>query len=223
MCARLTAVCILCQVASNGVLHAAEPAKANCCADDPAAEKVCEKPTSVERPLTRNSLYQIAASWTNDEGNDVNLASFRGHPVVVAMIFSHCEYACPLLVSDMIRLRESLPKDAKEKTLFILVSFDSARDTPVALKAYRERMKLGDSWTLLHGETSAVQELAMILDVKYKQDARGQFSHSNVITVLTTEGEIAHQRRGLTGEIGDAGRAVKMIARLSDTPTSHSP
>ena len=88
----------------------------------------------------------------------------------------------------------------------------SARDTPAALKAYRERMKLDGAWTLLHGDAANVQELAMLLGVKFKQDARGQFSHSNLITVLNPEGEIAHQRAGLMGDVSEAAKAVALVA-----------
>ena len=221
MCARLTAVCIFSQVASYSV-YSADSAKSNCCAA-PAAAELSKDPAPVGTPLTRNSIYQVTGRWTNDGTKDVSLADFRGRPVVVAMFFAQCDYACPLLVSDMIRLRESLPKEAKEKTQFVLVSFDSARDTPAALKAYRERMKLGEAWTLLHGEASAVQELAMVLGVKYKQDARGQFSHSNLITILTAEGEIAHQRNGLAGDIGEASRALIMASKLANVSSSTFP
>jgi protein SCO1/2 len=124
------------------------------------------------------------------------------------MFFASCEYACPLIVDDMKRLGALLPADVRAQTQFVLVSFDPARDTPAALKAYRERMKLDDAWTLLRGDAAHVQELAMLLGVKFKQDARGQFSHSNLITVLNPAGEIAHQRAGLMGDVSEAAKAV---------------
>jgi protein SCO1/2 len=113
----------------------------------------------------------------------------------------------------MQRLRASLPADARERTRFVLVSFDTVRDTPAVLRAYRERMGLDAAWTLLHGDAGAVQELAMVLGVKYKEDARGQFSHSNLITVLDAAGEIAHQRTGLAGNISAAAKAATLAAK----------
>jgi protein SCO1/2 len=58
-----------------------------------------------------------------------------------------------------------------------------------------------------------VQDLAMLLGVKYKQDAGGQFSHSNLITVLNTEGEIKFQRSGLQGDVLEPARAVTVAAK----------
>jgi protein SCO1/2 len=130
--------------------------------------------------------------------------------VIVAMFFASCEYACPMLVSDIQRTREALPAAVREKTRVLLVSFDTERDTPAALRAYRERMNLDDHWTLLRGDESSVQELAMLLGVKFKRDARGQFAHSNLITVLNSAGEIAFQRPGLQGDISELAKAVEV-------------
>ena len=52
------------------------------------------------------------------------------------MFFANCGYACPVLVNDMQRLRTSLPAEVRAKARFVLVSFDTARDTPEALHAF---------------------------------------------------------------------------------------
>ena len=93
----------------------------------------------------------------------------------------------------------------------MLVTFDVARDTVAALKKYRETAALDAGWTLLRGEDAAVQDLAMLLGVKFKRDANGQFSHSNVFTVLNAEGEIVHQRPGLMGDVSEAAKAVVAV------------
>jgi protein SCO1 len=163
--------------------------------------------------LSARSVYQLDGAWTNDAGQNVTLASLHGRPVVIAMFFASCEYACPVLVSDLRRLRDSLPAAVRERAQFVLVSFDTARDTPAALKAYRDRTALDAGWTLLHGDAGDVQELAMVLGVKYKEDARGQFSHSNLITVLNDAGEIAYQRNGLLGDVSETAKAVETVAK----------
>jgi protein SCO1/2 len=209
-------------LASVALLRADEPAKAAaCCAagsaeTKPVAKDACcaaaETAAVPALALSKVSIYQLDAKWINDAGASVQLASLRGRPVVLAMFFASCEYACPIIVDDMKRLGAAVPADLLPQTQFVLVSFDTARDTPAALKAYRERMKLGDQWTLLHGDAENVQELAMLLGVKFKQDARGQFSHSNIITILNPAGEIAHQRAGLMGDVSEAAKAVALVA-----------
>ncbi len=198
-------------LSARALLAADAPAPRHACCAACANEKLAAAADAA--PLGGRSIYQIDATWTNDAGQSVSLASFRGEPVVLAMFFTNCEYACPVLVNDMRRLRDTLPAEVRARAKFVLVSFDVARDTPAALKAYREQKALDAGWTLLHGDSPAVQELAMVLGLKYKQDARGQFSHSNLITVLNEGGEIAYQRAGLMGDVSDAAKAVEVASR----------
>ncbi len=185
-------------------------------AAEPAAKPHCSRcaaPIPAVAPISDRSLYQLDAAWQTDAGQAVTLTSLRGRPVVVAMFFASCTYACPVLVSDLQRIREALPPEVRAKAAFVLVSFDTQRDTPAALHAYRERLGLDASWALLHGSAEDVQELAMLLGVKYKQDANGNFSHSNLITVLNAGGEIVHQRTGLQGDVAEMVRAITEATR----------
>jgi protein SCO1 len=186
-----------------------------CCAIEKpvASAAACCVEEKTTAPLTAQSLYQLDAKWTNDAGVAVKLASLRGKPVVLAMFFAQCEYACPVLVNDMQRLRAALPDEIRAQAQMVLVSFDTARDTAEALKAYRTRMSLDAHWTLLRGDSRDVQELAMLLGVRFKQDARGQFAHSNLFTILNAHGEIVHQHAGLKGEISAAVKALAVAAK----------
>jgi len=109
-------------------------------------------PEGAAAALSDRSIYQSATTWTNDTGQEIKLASLQGRPVVLAMFFARCEYACPIIVHDMGRIRDALPANARADTQFVLVSFDSVRDTPAALRAYRARAQLPvANWTLLRG------------------------------------------------------------------------
>ena len=128
------------------------------------------------------------------------------------MFFANCQYACPLIVNDMQRIEAALTPAQRARVGFTLVSFDPTRDTPEALAEYRKvRSLAAERWTLLRGEPDDVQELAALLGVRYKQDARGQFAHSNVITVLNAEGEITRQQVGLSQDIQES---VRIVAKL---------
>jgi protein SCO1/2 len=159
-----------------------------------------------------NSIYQLNSSWTNQDGQLVSLKSFTGNPVVLTMFFANCTYACPLLVNDMQKMENSLPKDKKNNYRFILVSIDPERDTPTKLKIYAKERGLDLSrWTLLTGETDDIMELAALTGFKYKKDDKGNFSHSNLITLLNEKGEIMHQQIGLNQDIAEAVNQLKNL------------
>src|SRR4051794_17238976 len=104
------------------------------------------------------------------------------------MFFANCQAACPLLVHDMKRIEAALPPELRERVKFVLVTFDPERDTAAALHKYRTQQNLAsDRWSLLAGKNEDTQELAMLLGIKYKKDSRGQFAHSNIITILNAD------------------------------------
>ncbi len=159
--------------------------------------------------VSDRSVYQLDAAWTDDAGRPFKLAELRGRPVVLAMFFTSCGYACPRIVADMARIRDTLPVAVRDRARFVLVSFDPDRDTVPVLHTYREGHELAaDSWVLLRGAPDEIRELAAVLGVQYKRDAQGMFEHSNLITVLNPEGEIVHQRAGLEGGLAQAAQAA---------------
>ena len=171
----------------------------------------CAKPEESARPVSDQSLFQIDSTWTNDRGVDLKLGALGGRPLVVTMFFAKCDYACPVLVHDMKKVQAGLPDELRSKAGFVLVTFDSERDTPAALAEYRKNHELPENWSLLRGSPDDVLELAALLGVKFKKDARGQFAHSNILTVLNSGGEVTHQQIGLNQSPDET---VKQLVRL---------
>lgn len=171
----------------------------------------CLKPAESGQPVSDHSLFQLDSTWTNDKGADLKLGALGGPPLVVTMFFAKCEFACPVLVHDMKKIQAALPEDVRSKVGFVLVSFDTERDTPLVLAEYRKIHELPANWTLLRGTADDVPELAALLGVKFKKDARGQFAHSNILTVLNPGGEVVHQQVGLNQAPEET---VKQLLRL---------
>jgi protein SCO1/2 len=189
----------------------AEAPAAACCKEEPVAKQAdacCRAAPADAAPFSAKSLYQTDVAFTDDAGRAFQLGELRGRPVVLTMFFASCGYACPLLVTDMQAIRAKLPAEIRDQAAFVLVSFDVERDTPAALAAYREQRGLGRDWILLHGNDDAVRELAALLGVKYKPETGGGFSHSNLITLLNREGEVAYQRNGLKGGLDETVAAL---------------
>lgn len=195
---------------SAAIAAAAAPC---CAAPAPAIENQPTAAAAIPALLPARSLFQLDAKWTDDAGRSLTLADLRGETLVVTMMFTHCEYACPMLVNDLRKVRAQLPPVVRARVRFVLVTFDTTRDTVEALNVYREAQSLDERWTLLRGQPSDTQTLAMLLGVQFKRETTGQFGHSNVITVLNPEGEIVHQRKGLTGGLEAVAEAVVRVTR----------
>ncbi len=178
--------------------------KAPCCEED--------APSALD-PLPDSSLYNLESSWTDQKGTERLLSDFQGTVTVAAMIFTHCDYACPRLLVDLKAIETKLGKSELDQVHWLLLSMDSERDVPAVLEAYAERNGLDTKrWTLMHGDSSAVRELAATLGVRYKRDAKGNYSHSNLISVLDAQGRIHHRLEGLGA---DGLKTVAAIQELS--------
>lgn len=174
----------------------------------------CCRELQPDTVFSDRSIYLLESEWTSDVGRKIRLGVFAGRPQIVALFFTHCEYACPILVHDLTRIEAALPPDVRERVDFLLISIDTERDTPEVLRAFRKTRHLPvERWSLLHGGVDDVRELAALLGVNYRKDARGQFAHSNLITLLDSKGEIAGQLVGLNQEIAPFVETVRKSLR----------
>jgi len=196
--------------ASILLLGGAMALQAGCCATNTAPP--CCAATEAVATLTDKSLFQTESKWTTDTGKQITLAELKGRPQVIVMFFTSCQYACPIIVNDMKRVEAALGPKMRPHVGFTLVTFDTRRDTPQVLSDYRATQNLSaKTWTLLRGKSDDVLELAALLGVKYKEDASGQFAHSNIITVLNAQGEIVHQQVGLGQDTADTLRELERL------------
>lgn len=143
------------------------------------------------------SIYNLDAKWQNQDNQEVSLDANRGKIVVVAMIYTSCKGACPRIISDMRDIESKCAPKRPDQIKYVLVSFDPEVDTPERLKATATETGLGPNWELLRGPSNQVLELAALLGVKYRKTGDKDYAHSNLITVLNPEGEIAYQQEGL--------------------------
>lgn len=163
---------------------------------------------------TAESIYNVSSKWKNRHGEMLALDDLGGKVQVVAMVYTHCEHACPRILADMERIRENLSEELLSQTNFTIISIDPERDTPQRLTNFANENKLTeDKWTLLNGDQGDVLEIAALLGVKYKRISDTDFTHSNMITVLNKEGEIVHQRKKIEDQHPRVIEVIEQAAR----------
>ncbi len=147
------------------------------------------------------SLYQFHDKFTDQNGKELMLHKLQGKYVVVAMFYATCTAICPRIAAEILRLEKSLSAAQREKTRFVMISFDHERDNPAALRKFITKMRLTDSFTLLAGKPETIREVAAALGINYKKQDNGEFAHSSVFTLLSPGGEIILQHAGLSVNI----------------------
>jgi protein SCO1 len=172
-----------------------------CTAQGKPAPRDAERSTVTVREAEPFSVYDLEGSWRDQTGAVRSLASWRGRPVLLAMIYTHCTATCPLAVSELKRIAAG-----HADVRFVLVSLDPVRDDARRLAAYASERGLDPQrWTLLTGSDTDVRDLAATLGVRYRQVTPDDLAHSNLITLLDREGRIARQT---SGRMDDAALAM---------------
>ncbi len=144
------------------------------------------------------SIYNLPSKWMTQHNQEIELKELKGDVVVMVMIYTSCQAACPRLVADMRGIEAQIPDTQKDKVKLVLVSIDPETDTPERLKEFSiENAMESDQWVFLTGSESDTREFAAVLAVNYKQISPMDFSHSNIISVFDQQGELAHQKEGL--------------------------
>jgi protein SCO1/2 len=176
----------------------------------------------VPKPVLGESVYNLNSQWMTQNEKVVRFSTFQSHIVVLAMIYTSCTEACPLIVSSMQRIEHGLSAKARERVQFVLISFDPETDTPTKLKEYAKAHGLDlTRWTLLNGTQSLIREFSAILDVRYKKIKKAEFTHSNIITVLDSDGVVKYQQVGLNE---DPETSIDIIEKMTKKTThGHSP
>lgn len=144
-------------------------------------------------PLPSTSVYALAGTWTERSGASQTLASLRGEPVVLALVYLSCSMSCPLVTSDMLAVQTALRAAGPSNTRFVMITFDPSRDSLAALQAHASSRGLDAQWSLLRGSPADVRRIAVALGVSYRRLPSGDFDHSNIITVLDRDGVAVHQ------------------------------
>lgn len=178
-----------------------------CASQSTPVPRAPERAARVDADADRFSVYDLDGAWRDQTGAPRSLASWRGTPVLIAMIYTHCTATCPLAVSELKRIAALDPN-----VRFVLVSLDPARDDAKRLADYAAERELDPSrWTLLTGSDADVRDLAATLDVRYRRVTPDDLAHSNLITLLDREGRVARQS---SGRMDDAAIAeLHAIAR----------
>lgn len=161
--------------------------------------------------VSETSLYQMAGTWQTARGGALSLDQLQGKVQVFSMIFTHCGYACPKTIANLKAIEAQLPTDIRDRVGFVLVTFDTVRDSTARLRAFADQHGLDQHWKLLRGTESETRMLSLLLNVQYARLTSGDYSHSNVLVVLDEKGQIQARIEGLDLDTESAANQIAAV------------
>jgi len=146
---------------------------------------------STKPPLPRDSVYQLAAYFTDAQSRRFAWNAKRGQPQLVSMFYTSCKFVCPMIVDGGKAIEQSLSAAERERLGVTLISLDPARDTPAVLLRMRQDRDLDPvRWTLARPQPQDVRAIAGLLGIRYRALDDGEFNHTTVLVLLDADGRV---------------------------------
>ncbi|MFV0607287.1 MAG: SCO family protein [Niabella sp.] len=164
--------------------------------------------------LPSDSIFYLTSDWQNQNNQTIKLSNLNGKTLVMVMIYTSCKAACPILVSKMKQIESKIATSNMSKVSMVLVSIDPETDTPERLKEFSISNGMNNPhWIFLRGNEASTQELANVLSMKYKQISPIDFSHSNIITIFSPDGQMQSQEEGLDINVKAVAEKVNHVVK----------
>lgn len=125
----------------------------------------------------------------DQNGKQISLAQFKGKPVVLTFLYTHCPDVCPLTAEKLHASMVQLGSSAANVGV-VAVSTDPVRDTEQAAQAFSKSHRMTDYWHYLIGSHqqlspvwSSYRVYAQPVDAK-----KGTVMHSSAVFVIDKQG-----------------------------------
>jgi protein SCO1/2 len=157
--------------------------------------------------------------FTNELGQVIRLADFRGQAIAFTFIFTRCPYPdfCPRVTDNLSRTLKELRKRQDAPTNFHLfsITFDPGYDTPATLKAYGSRFNYDPAkWSLLTGDFEQIEKIAGNFELFFAKNVPvGQQNHNLRTVVVDTKGIVRAVLPSNDWEVGDLVEAIVAAAK----------
>jgi protein SCO1/2 len=172
--------------------------------------------------LAADSVYQLNASLTDQNGRAFQLKEHLGRPVLLSMFYTSCKFVCPMLINTMEITQQGLNAAERAQLDLLLISFDPDHDDVKKLKAVTVSHGLDSSqWTLARADSSSVRKIAATLGIQYRLLSDGDYNHTTVLLLLDGDGRIVGRTKKMGAPDAEFIQLVKKTRRAAQT-AAHS-
>ncbi|MFZ2100056.1 MAG: SCO family protein [Oricola sp.] len=158
--------------------------------------------------------YGVPFTLTDQDGQPITEAAFRGHPTTVFFGFTHCPEICPTTLYELNNWYDALGDDGKNIRSFF-VSIDPERDTPEVLGTYIGNVN--QHVRGITGDPEAVRAMARGFNIYFKRidTGDGDYTMDHTASILLLDSQGRFRKTISFGE--DSASAIQKLRDLSKT------
>ena len=160
--------------------------------------------------------------FTDSMGRTVRLSEYLGRPLLTSMIFTSCHHVCPAITQHLnFGVKEARTALGDDSFQVITVGFDTAVDSPDAMRIFAARQSVNDeNWDFLSGTAETMASLVDNIGFIHFPSPRG-FDHINQVTMVDSDGVIYRQVYGAAFELPWLMEPLKQLVFNRPQADSH--
>jgi len=152
---------------------------------------------------------------TNESGEQISLATYKGKPFVVTFIFTRCPMPnfCPRMSKNFAALQQAIKSggNALTETKLLSITIDPQNDTPGVLMDYGKAAGADPMiWNFATGDPAKIDELTRLFAV-YKQAEGGTINHGLTTALIDRNGTAVKLWRGNGWTPDEVTAAIRLI------------
>jgi protein SCO1/2 len=136
-------------------------------------------------------------SFLNRSGRTVRLSDYRGKPLVIDLIYTHCPTVCATKTRNLDALKLSRDALGADSFSVLTIGFDTENDTPEAMDDFAKRMNMKlTNWEFVSADADTIKRLSKNLGFVFFPSPSGGFDHITQTTFLDGQGRVYQQIYG---------------------------
>jgi protein SCO1 len=141
--------------------------------------------------LSPASLAPALSTLHNDQGQSINLASYRGKAVFLTFLYTHCPDVCPIIAGSLHTAFSELGACARDVQL-IAVSVDPRGDTPQSVARFLQEHQLTGEMQYLIGSAADLAAVWKAWNVGSARDVGSPqlVNHSALVYGISAKGMV---------------------------------
>ncbi len=120
-------------------------------------------------------------------GKPISLSQFKGKPVILTFLYTHCKDICPLTAEKLHMVMQDLGPDA-QRVAVVAVSTDPKGDTTAAALAFSRVHRMVDYWHFLTGPQYALSPIWSAYSIYAQPESGSSVAHSTGLYVIDKQG-----------------------------------
>jgi protein SCO1 len=124
---------------------------------------------------------------TDQFGKQVELSQYKGKPVILTFLYTHCPDVCPLTAEKLHSTMQMLNGDA-QKVGIVAVTIDPARDNQAAALSFSKSHNMQDYWHYLVGTRDQLSPIWSDYHI-FVQQQQQAVNHSMGLYLIDKQGK----------------------------------